>query len=144
MDNEDAVDEAPDVGLPSPSPCPGSPPPTPRPSLTSASSVAPSRTPSPFPSCSSGGTSKKRKQNDEVDNVMALALNKLSSLPSPNNREPFLDISRFIDTELKNMSEMQQKLAKKIICDVLHMGNMGDLTRDHKVLRVVVSDNFIA
>ncbi|XP_064106806.1 uncharacterized protein K02A2.6-like [Macrobrachium nipponense] len=52
---------------------------------------------------------------------MALALNKLSSLPSPNNREPMLDISRFVDSELKNMSDIQQKLAKKLICNVLHM-----------------------
>ena len=114
--NEDTVDESPDV--PSPSPTPSS---------ASASSVAPSRTSSPFPSCSSGGTSKKKKQIDEIDNVMALAINKLASLPSPNNNEPLLDISRFADTELKNMNELQHKLAKKLICDILHMGDMGDL-----------------
>ena len=94
--NEDAVDESPDIPSPSSTP-----------SLTSACSVAPSHTPSPFPSCSSGGTSKKRKQIDEIDNVMALAINKLSSLPSPNNHESLLDISKFVDTELKNMNELQ-------------------------------------
>ncbi|XP_066946917.1 uncharacterized protein [Macrobrachium rosenbergii] len=50
--------------------------------------------------------------------------------------ESSLDISKFVDTELKNMSEMQQKLAKKLTCLVLHMGGMGDLARDHKVVRV--------
>ncbi len=128
---EDAV-ESPDISLP------------PTPSLTSACSVATSRTPSPLPSSSSGGTSKKRKQIDEIDNMMALAINKLLSLPSPNNREPLLDISKFVDTELKNMSEMQRKLAKKLICDVLHMGDMGDLTREHSVVRVAGSDTFMA
>lgn len=131
--NEDVVDESSDVPSPSPTL-----------SLTSACSTAPSRTSSPFPSCSSGGTSKKRKQIDEIDNVMALAINKLSSLPSPNNQEPLLDIAKFVDSELKNMDELQQKLAKKLICDVLHMGDMGDLTRDHKVVRIVASDNFMA
>lgn len=131
--NENPVDESPDVA---------SLPPTP--SLTVVGSEASSRTPSPFPSCSSGGTSKKRKQIDEIDKVMAVAVNKLSSLPSPNNRDSMLDISRFVDTELKNMSEMQQKLAKKLICEVLHMGDMGDLTRDHKVVRIVGSDSFMA
>ncbi|KAK3894485.1 hypothetical protein Pcinc_001741 [Petrolisthes cinctipes] len=94
----DAVDESSNI-----------PPPSPTPSLTSASSVAPS----PLPSCSSGGTSKKGKQMEEIDNVMGLAFSKLSSLPCPNNHEPLLDISKFVDTELKNMNELQQKLAKK-------------------------------
>lgn len=56
-----------------------------------------------------------------------------------------LDISKFVDTEIKNMNGLQLNLAKKKLnCDVLHMGDMGDLTRDHSIVRIVGSDDFMA
>ncbi|MPC68473.1 hypothetical protein E2C01_062675 [Portunus trituberculatus] len=41
------------------------------------------------------------------------------------------------------MSEDQQKLAKKLIFDALSMGDMGDLTREHQILRVEGSDKLM-
>lgn len=43
----------------------------------------------------------------------------------------------------KNMSEDQQKLAKKLIFDALSMSDMEDLTREHQILRVEGSDKLM-
>lgn len=98
------------------------------------------------PSCSSSGTSKKRKQMALIDNAMAVALKKLSSSPSHVDHDPCLYISKLVYSELKNMNEHQQKLAKKLIFDVVHLGDMGYLTGNHaiNVLQVADSSHFMA
>lgn len=119
--------------------------PSPAPSVTNASSVNPSPSPSNLSACSSSGTSKKRKAVDQTDKVLEVALSKLSSLPSHMDVDPYLDsIAKLVYNGLKNMSEDQRKLARKLIFDALSMGDMGDLTREHQILQVVGSDNFMA
>ncbi|MPD06557.1 hypothetical protein E2C01_102373 [Portunus trituberculatus] len=49
----------------------------------------------------------------------------------------------FHTLKYKNMSEDQQKLAKKLIFDALSKSDMGDLTREHQVLRVEGSDKLM-
>ena len=82
---------------------------------------------------------------EEVDKVMAIALAKLSSIPSHVDPDPCLDIfSKLVYSELKNMDEQQRKIAKKLISEVLSLGDMNRLTFDHQLLKVVGSDSFIA
>lgn len=71
--------------------------------------------PHPITSCSSGygGLSKKRKQIDQIDNVMALAIDKLASLPSHQGPDPCMDFAKVVYNELKSMNDLQRKLAKK-------------------------------
>lgn len=81
---------------------------------------------------------------DDVDKVMAVALEKLSAIPSHEDPDPCLDVSRLVFSELKNMDEQQRKIAKKLICEVLSLGDMGRLTFDHQIVKAVGSDQFLA
>lgn len=135
---ESAPDSVDDVPVSDPSFTP-SPAPSPTPTTSGIAS------PSPTPSTSSRVPSRKRKQVEEVDKVIALALDKLSSIPSHVDLDPCLDIfSKLVYGELKNMDEQQRKIAKKLISEVLSLGDMGRLTFDHQILKVVGSDSFIA
>ncbi|XP_076061237.1 uncharacterized protein LOC143037015 [Oratosquilla oratoria] len=117
--------------------------PSPAPSLTSASSVNPSPSSSHF-ARSSSGTATKRKAVDQTDKVLEIALSKLSSLPGHGDVDPYLDsVAKLVYNGLNNMSEDQRRLANKLIFDAISMGNMGDLTREHQILRVEGSDKFM-
>lgn len=116
-------------GLLSPSPALS---PTPGPSVHAS-------TPSPSMPFSGPPPSKKRKQSEQVDSMMSLAYDRLSTLPSVKREEadPCKDFARVVSNELKTMNELQRKLAKKLIYDVLHMGDMDSLTVEHKIVKVV-------
>lgn len=130
--------------LPSPSPT-QVPTPSPRPS--SACAVPPpghTLTPADSPPCPFPITrpTKKRKQSESADDILKIALQKLCSLPSSYESDPYLDYGRVVGNELKSMNERQMFLAKKLINDVIHLGNMEMLTKDHQVLQVTGSYSF--
>lgn len=107
-------------------------------------------TTSPIPSCSSsrvttpdGRPSKRRKQTDEIDDVMGLGLTKLSAVPAYEH-EPDVDFGRVVVSELKQMTDDQKKIAKKIIYDTLYLGSTSSLTPDHRIVKPLDSTSFLA
>lgn len=70
---------------------------------------------------------------------MKVALQRLSSLPNPCESNPCMDYGRVVGNDLKAMKEMQRKLAKKLINDVIHLGSMEMLTVNHQVVKVMGS-----
>lgn len=66
------------------------------------------------PSCTLGGSSKKIKQTNEID-VMKLDLDKLYSIPSHHVNDSCMDFVKMVGHELKDMTDVQRKLAKKYL-----------------------------
>ena len=64
---------------------------------------------------------------------MKLSLDKFFSTPSRQVDDPCMDFGKVVGHELKSMSNMQRKLAKKLLNDVIYLGNMDMLTVKHKV-----------
>lgn len=85
---------------------------------------------------------KKRKQSDSAEDMLKIAIQKISSLPSSYESDPCLDYGRVVGNELKSMNERQRFLAKKLINDVIHLGNMEMLSTVDQVLRVTGSSSF--
>ena len=79
---------------------------------------------------------------NEIDHVLAVAVDKLSSTPVQEN-ELFAAFGTVVGLELKGMKNHQSLLAKKIINDVLHMGNREQLTENHNIVKVVSSNEFM-
>lgn len=77
---------------------------------------------------------RKKKESDPLEDVPYEKY-----LPFAAHTEAIrscLDNSRVVGNELKGMKAMQRKLAKKLINDVIHFGNMKMLTMDHQVLKL--------
>ncbi|KAK3891586.1 hypothetical protein Pcinc_004533 [Petrolisthes cinctipes] len=100
-------------------------------------------TPSPTPSTSSSGASKKRKQMDVVDNVLAIAVNQLNSISDKKSSGCEI-FGSMVASEISSMNNIQRQLAKKIINDVLHLGSMERLSEDHQIVCLRGSNEFLA
>lgn len=126
------------TSVPSPSPIPDN--------LVATPSVLPNTAESPLPSAKPSSLSgsktqlpcsvnKKRKQTDQVDDVISIALEKLASYSTPDRKRTCLDFAIVICNELEDMTVLQRKLAKKLIMDVIFLGSMETLTLEHLVMK---------
>lgn len=107
---------------------------SPSPSTSSEVSLI---SPDASPSRSFPATRPTKKRKIEcVSEIMQVALQKLSALPTRCESDPCLDFGRVIGNELQGMKEMQRKLAKKLLFDVVYLGNMDMLTVNHQIVHL--------
>lgn len=107
------------------------------------STAFPGTSPSPTPSTSLQRPAK-RKQKETFDQVITLPIDKLSSGPTQRNLGPALNISNLVYNKLSAMEAQQRIIAKKLITEVLSLGEIGLLTMDHNVVKATFSDEFMA
>lgn len=112
----------------------------------STSVVAPPRHSSTLadsPSCSVPTTrpAKRRKQSDPAEELIRVAVQKLSSLRAHHESDAYVDYGRLVGSELKAMKDIQRNLTVKLIKNVIHLGNMEMLTLNHRVLQVMGSNS---
>lgn len=75
-----------------------------------------------------------KRIRDSTEEVLNLAFKKLSSFSETAESDVYVLMDQMIALDLKDMQEMQRKLAKKLIFDVIHMGSMDQLTEKHHVI----------
>lgn len=76
--------------------------------------------------------------------MMALAVDKLSSGPTQKNQGPAMGIANLVYHEVSAMEPQQRIIAKRLITEVLSLGEMGVLTMDHKIMKATFSNDFLA
>lgn len=71
--------------------------------------------------------SEKRNQpDDNIDAVLRASLTIICTPPDPE-----ADIGRVVANELRQITDDQKKIAKKLIYDTLYLGSTASLNKDH-------------
>lgn len=112
---------------------------SPTPANVAAPPCSPSTADYPVPSPSLSCIAKKKRKSNQIGDRISVNLTKMSSLPNTPQKRPCMDLGKVICNELEDMSDMQRKLARKLIMDVIHLGSMDMLTMDHQLTQGVGS-----
>ena len=91
--------------------------------------------PSVRPSCSRSSAPKKRRTDNAVDAALYAVVENLKS-HQEQKPDACVDFGRYVASKMLILSQEQRDIFENICCEALKQGVRGNLTDDHKLVRI--------